>query len=265
MASFHSLYKYEIVLLNIRGARSNKENLENYLAEMQYPEIICLNETKLPQNKHYEINGYTISARREHSVIGGSRGSMILTRNDVSGVVELENLKQSFKFDEIIGIEIQKTSSRPSIKVFCYYNPPLTSPNPAILRQLASEHGNCVLVGDLNCKNTMWGSTRNDTRGIDLLQCLSDCNLITFNNGSHTRCDPSTGKEESLDLAIGNADCAKIFKEFWVGFDVGSDHYPVHALFQFKSPVSANPLKVRKYEKMNVTKWNHILREASPI
>ena len=55
MASFYSLYKYEIVLLNIRGARSNKENLENYLTEMQYPEIICLNETKLPQNKHYEI------------------------------------------------------------------------------------------------------------------------------------------------------------------------------------------------------------------
>ena len=118
MAASHSLYKYEILLLNIRGVRSNKVNLENYLAEMHYPEIICLNETKLPKNKHFEINGYTISARREHSDIGGSRGSMILTHNDVAGVIELESLKQNFKHDEMIGIEIQKTESRPNLKVF---------------------------------------------------------------------------------------------------------------------------------------------------
>lgn len=49
------LYKYEIVHLNIRSARSNKNNLEVYLAEMNYPEIICLNETKLPKDAIFKI------------------------------------------------------------------------------------------------------------------------------------------------------------------------------------------------------------------
>ena len=59
-------FKYEIVHINIRGARSNKSNLEDYIAEMKFPEVVCLNETKLPENKKFEIKGYNVSARREH-------------------------------------------------------------------------------------------------------------------------------------------------------------------------------------------------------
>ena len=110
-------YKYEIVHLNIRGARSNKANLEHYLGEMNFPEIICLNETKLPQNKAFEIDGYSISARREHNTIGGSRGSLILTRKDIKDIVEVEEVKEHFRFDEVLGIEIKPTASRPGIKV----------------------------------------------------------------------------------------------------------------------------------------------------
>ena len=260
-----SLFKYEIVHINVRGVRSNKQNLEMYLAEMNYPEVICLNETKLPLNKNFEIEGYCISARREHSDVGGSRGSMILTRNDLTGVTEIEDVKQNFRFDEIIGIEITGENSRPGIKVFTYYNPPLTSPNSAIFRYLASFNGCVVLTGDLNCKNTFWGSTKNDKRGDELLESLTYYNLATFNNDSFTRCDPVSGKEESLDLIIGNVESAKLFKEFWVGYDIGSDHYPVHVLLQFDTPSAQPPLKRRNPEKMNQIKWNKILRGAGPL
>ena len=259
------MYKYEIVHLNIRGARSNKQNLEHYLAEMNYPEVICLNETKLPLNKKYEVNGYNIAARREHNVNGGSRGSMILIRNDVTDIMEIEEVRDLFRSDEIIGVEIKSFGNRPSIKIFTYYNPPLTTPNNAIFSYIASLQGNCVLSGDLNCKNTHWGSTKTETRGIELLQCLMSNDLITFNNESTTRCDPVTGKEESFDLIIGNAKSAQILQEFWVGFDVGSDHYPVHVLFQFDVPSLPVPRYVRKPEKMNNQSWNRILKSQLPI
>ena len=259
------MYKYEIVQLNIRGARSNNQNLEHYLSEINYPEVVCLNETKLPLNKRYEVRGYNIAARREHNAIGGSRGSMILTRDDITDIVEIEEVKDMFRNDEIIGIEIKSGAKRPNIKIFTYYNPPLTSPNDAIFSYIASLHGNCVLTGDLNCKNTHWGSTKNDARGIGLLQCLISNDLITFNNESATRCDPVTGKEESLDLIIGNAPLSQMLQEFWVGFDVGSDHYPVHVLFQFDTPTPSVPRHVRKPEKMNNQVWNRILKSQSPI
>ena len=265
MDSTTNLYKYEIVQLNIRGARSNKTNLENYLTEMNFPEIVCLNETKLPLDKQFQLNGYNVSARRDGSVNGGLRGSMILTRQDVTDVCEIEDVKDLFKSDEIIGIHINGSNSRPSFKIFCYYNPPLSTPNANIFRHIASLRDSCILTGDLNCKNTLWGSTKTDARGTELLDCLNTNNLIPFNDDSKTRCDPVSGKEESLDLFIGNVHAAQMLKEFWVGFDVGSDHFPVHSIFQFSNNVHCSPLKVRRPQKLNQAKWNRILRENELI
>ena len=255
------LYKYEVVHLYIRGARSNKSNLENYLAEMNFPEEICLNETKLPLNLNYEVNGYNVAARREHNSIGG----MILARDDIKDIIEIEEVKDKFRSDEIIGIEILSDGKRPSLKIFSYYNPPLTSPNDSIISYVGSMRGNCLLTGDLNCKNTFWGSTRTDTRGTELMQSLVTNNLVVFNNDSMTRCDPVTGKEESLDLMIGKVYSAQLLKDFWVGFDVGSDHYPVHVLLQFDAMSAPSPRYIRKPEKMNTAKWNRILNSQRPI
>jgi hypothetical protein len=182
------LYKYEIVHLNVRGARSNKRNLEAYLAEMNLPEIVCLNETKLPFNKKFEIEGYIISARREHSSLGGSRGSMILTRQDLKNVIEIEEAKELFKYDEVFGIKIKHTASRPGIKIFSYYNPLLCMPNIKVFQYISALQGHCILTGDLNCKNTAWGSTKSDNRGNELLDILSVNNLIVYNDMSKTRC-----------------------------------------------------------------------------
>ena len=265
MENQQSLFKYEITHLNIRSARSNKQNLEVYLAEMNYPEIICLNESKLPKDAFFEIKGYKIASRREHSTIGGSRGSLILTRDDIKDVVEIAEVKERFKFDEVIGIEIQKSQTQPGIKVFTYYNPPLSSPNVQILQYVASQKGNCILTGDLNCKNIHWGSSKTERRGIELLDELNRLNLITYNNDSMTRCDPVSGKEESLDIIIGNLASAQIYKEFWVGYDVGSDHYPVHLTLQFRQKPTNQPHLTRKPQKMNHKKWEKILDQHGEI
>jgi hypothetical protein len=259
------LYKYEIVHLNIRGARSNKENLEHYLAEMDFPEIVCLNETKLPLNKNFGITGYNVATRREHNTQGGSRGSLILSRQDIKDIVEIEEVKDLFKHDEVVGIEIKSNSSRPGLKVFTYYNPPLCSPNEAILRYVSACNGSCVITGDLNCKNTIWGSTKNDRRGIELLEMLGRSNLNTFNDDSKTRCDPGSGKEESLDIVAGNTKAARLFRDFWVGVDVGSDHYPLHTTLQFKNKGQAPPIMIRRIEKMNHKKWENQLNEQQPL
>ena len=266
MDQTESLYKYEVIHVNIRGARSNQKNLEQYLAELNYPEVVCLNETKLPRNKKFELSGYTITSRREHNDVGGSRGSMILTRSDIADVTEIEEVKEKFH-EEIIGIFIHSTPKRPSLHVFSYYNPPLTVPSEAIFRYISTIKGACVLAGDLNCKNTVWGSSKSETRGVDLQNTLERLHLIPFNDHSKTRCDPVSGKEESLDIVVGNLDAAKIFCEFWVGFDIGSDHYPLHSIFQFKEPntSSSSTFKTRRIQKLNMTKFNRLLREHGTI
>jgi phosphopantetheinyl transferase (holo-ACP synthase) len=66
------------------------------------------------------------------------------------------------------------------------------------------------------------------------------------------RCDPFSGKEEVLDLIIHNFDACSLFSKFWVGECIGSDHYPIHALYQFRRESLFIPSKERRIEK---TDW----------
>ena len=78
--------------VNIRGVKSNKCNLEHYLEEHNFPEIVTLNETMMSKNKGIKIQGYYCAARREPTGLSGKHGSMILVRDTISDVVELDFL-----------------------------------------------------------------------------------------------------------------------------------------------------------------------------
>ena len=115
------LYKYDIVHVNIRGARANKTNLLHYLDSLNFPEIVILNETKLGYLTRFDLDGYNCASRREPNPTGGSRGSMILVRGDISDVVEIDELKTKFRNDEVIGAEIKQSPTRPGLKIFTNY------------------------------------------------------------------------------------------------------------------------------------------------
>ena len=235
MSDTSNLYKYEILHLNIRGARANKSNLLKYLSDCNFPEIVTLNETKLGSGIQYDLPGYNCAARKEKSHNGGAHGSMILVRSDLNDISEIEEIEGRFPQNELLGITIKSSNRRPELKVFTYYIPPNTPPNPQILEFVGKQRGNCILTGDLNCKNRIWGSTKTDSNGQELHDQIQTNGLFILNDGSKTRCDPVSGKEEALDIIISNRDAVSIFRNFWVGDDTGSDHYPIHTILQFKN------------------------------
>ena len=123
-------FQLRLIHLNIRGVRSNKENLEHYLAEHQFPEVVTLNETMLGSGRDISINGYYCAARKEPVGKSGTHGSMILVRDSVQDVVELD-FDNQFQ-EEVIGIEIKKKDRRPGLSIVTYYNPPGNRINPGI-------------------------------------------------------------------------------------------------------------------------------------
>ena len=205
--------------------------------------------------------GYECVSRLEFSDTGGSHGSMIMVRSDIKNITEIEAVREKFPRDEIIGIEIKGEKKRPSLKVFTHYLPPKSNPKRDILDFIKRQSGNCVLTGDFNCKNMAWGSTKNDAQGADLLDQIQANDLIFLNDGTKTRCDPFSGKEEALDLIISNYGAMSLFRDFWVGEEIGSDHYPLHAVFQFGSKnVDFQVPQVRRVEK---TDWISFERNIS--
>ena len=135
MNSEQTLFQYRLIQVNIRGVQSNKENLEQYLGEHHYPEIVTLNETMLRGEKNIKIKGYYCAARREPTGMSGKHGSMILVKDTIQDVIELEYLKTQFQ-EEVVGIEIKRNDNRPGLNIVTYYNPPGNRTNPGIFLSL---------------------------------------------------------------------------------------------------------------------------------
>ena len=169
------LYQYRIIHLNIRGVRANKENLEHYLGEYNHPEIVTMNETMLSRDKNIVIKGYYCAARREPIGMSGKHGSLILVKETIKDVVELDFLESQFQ-EEIIGIEIKGNKERPGLNIVTHYNPPGNRINPSIFQNSLYGNSATIFTGDLNCKNLAWGSNSTDTLGSDLLDVLDDQN-----------------------------------------------------------------------------------------
>ena len=209
------MFQYYIVHINICGIRSKRSQLMSYLKELDFPEFVTINETLLGSSMNFHIPGYYCASRREPTVTGGARGSMILVRNDVKNVFEIQNCKMKF-IEELIGIEIKSNRTRPAFQIYTYYNPPSTQINQKIIELISQQVEPCVLVGDLNCKHVNIGSSKTDSFGKVLMESLDVNNLIVLNDGSPTRCNPHNGASEVLDVAICNQKAIAIFKEFSV-------------------------------------------------
>ena len=69
--------------------------------------MITLNETKLGSETRFYLEGYKCAARKESGTRGGARGSMILVREDLNDVMEIEDARRLFANDELLRIEIQ--------------------------------------------------------------------------------------------------------------------------------------------------------------
>ena len=82
-----------------------------------------------------------------------------------------------------------------------------------------------------------------------------------MNDGSKTRIDPRNGREEVLDLIIGNTASTSMKPEFFVGDDVGSDHLPLHCELTFGNPQPNNPIFYRNVSQMDCTRFKELIND----
>ena len=93
-----------------------------------------------------------------------------------------------------------------------------------LLKQLPSP---CILVGDFNGHNILWGCKDNNPKGNIIEDFITKNDLCLMNDKSHTYLHPATGKFSSLDLSICHPSLLLDF-DWTVSEDQhGSDHFPV--------------------------------------
>ena len=247
-----------IVHVNVRGIRANGQSLNHYLSRLQFPEIITINETKLNQSVDYFPENYYCASRRDSS--HGHHGSMILVKNGLNDISELTSFQNEFK-EEVIGIRINGKGNQPAVNICTYYNPPGTYVNPNIFEKCNKLKGATVICGDLNCKNSIWGSTADDAQGDHLLHTINSTNFAILNDGNMTRYDPFHGTEQVLDVVFCNQSALKYFNYFFVGPDIGSDHYPIS--IEFQQLVTSEPTQTRYIKNTDWNRFKEILKEVN--
>ena len=84
----------------------------------------------------------------------------------------------------------------------------------------------CVILGDLNAHNPIWGGTVRDRRGTLIEEFTRVNNLVIFNDRRSTWECATSGRSSSIDLTIGHPSLRISFDWDVLDDNCGSDHFP---------------------------------------
>ena len=150
MNNINSTSKIKIIHWNCFKLNQNKcKEIEHFLNENS-PDILCLNEVKLDQNKaNYFLNFVNYitlyKPRPINSNYGG--GVAMLIRSNLY-FIEI-NIFSNVRL-ELVEIKI-KLAQR-DCHILAYYNPPNIELSEAVFKTLSNADFNYVICGDLNSK-----------------------------------------------------------------------------------------------------------------
>ena len=142
-------------------------------------------------------------------------------------------------FEAVAAVILPNEKEAKPFVILCLYNHPGFHLPQSILAEFKkiSFNGNQLaglLVGDLNCPHTAFGSRTTNVFGNKLVQMLNSENLIFHSTQTPTYISNSTGLPNVLDMVITNQAGSELIENCYVEGDIGSDHFPVVATLSIK-------------------------------
>ena len=245
---------FNIINWNCNGLNSHFDELAHFVANAKIkPTIICLQETHATSNILPALTGYSYTHNFRKDRKGG--GTAIYIINDVYyNILNIDSLVSSEI--EITGIEVPLKNNNVTLDVYSIYIAPNIKFNSENLKQLL-KNKNHVILGDLNAKNSLWGSPFSDFRGKIIANFLEDNDLVCLNTGEGTRIN-NNASVSHLDLSICNSSLSS--KVAWevLANSWGSDHYPTTIRFVSNLSNIGPALNVANCKNWNLNKADWI-------
>ena len=186
---------------------------------------MTLNETFTKKGYKYNMPHYrAVTRNREH----GKRGGVsIFLRHDLS-------------YTEIDDIQRTSTTDNEQLTVAIRIDSNLANPSVELIDGLCENRDQIILTGDFNSKHPELGNDQTKPSGTRLVTATQNNNLTLINDGTPTFLNRFE-KEDVNDLSFISQSIVPNFRDFWVGYDHGSDHYIINGVFSY-TPI---------YNKMN--------------
>ncbi|VDI46656.1 Hypothetical predicted protein [Mytilus galloprovincialis] len=185
----------------------------------------------------YKIADFSVRNTKSH---GGTaiyvRENLPYLKKNIDSNLEISCIKFNFDNNDITLVNLYDTAS--DTKLPQYNN---------IFDQI---EGKFLLCGDFNAHHTMWGGKHTDTKGRELFSFLEYKDIVLLNDGTGTRCNPSTLELAPIDLSFCNSSLAsKITWSVDLTSSYGSDHHVVNINFSHKQILTDDSESVYNYKK----------------
>ena len=211
--------KYKIIQWNCRGVKPRFEELLLLLSLLR-PSVFCLQETFLKPNDTFTFKGFNVYNHIHLDCLRASGGSSLLVHSSLpQRQIKLKTDLQAVA----VSITLDKEITLCSIYIppsYSLRSEQLTS----LLQQLPSP---CMLVGDFNGHNVLWGSNDNDPRGELIEDFITENNICLMNDKSNTYLDSGKGTFSSLDLSLCHPSLYLDYEWSVCEDQHGSDHFPI--------------------------------------
>ena len=160
----NTIHNSNILAHDIRIISWNACNLPAHGAELKHhideidakPQIICIQETWLKDTSTFSIPGYNKEVKCRKDRQGGGVAIFIQVGTPYERIQNIPN--------EIEGITIKVKLIETDLTITNLYLPPADYFDAEIIKPMLNVK-NLILCGDINAKNTLWGSNENDARG----------------------------------------------------------------------------------------------------
>ena len=250
---------FKIMHINIRGIRSKKVELENYLNE-EKPDIVSINESFLKPKFNFEINGYNILRKdRIHGIHGGVtiliKDQIIYKEIKINLINKTENEYLVIEAFLPNNKNLQKTIIA---SIYC----PKGKTSKELIDKITKIDNDVLIMGDFNGKHKSFGSTKTDSAGKKLIKIIEENNLFVINDDSPTHYCTPTDQLDTIDYIFLTNNLLTQLTSYSTGDNLRSDHFSLFATFGKKNKNDKNNTKnIKLYHKTNWEEFNNNLSE----
>lgn len=236
-----------LIQWNLNGFRGKLPELQLLISQYS-PIVLALQETLLKGNNlpdHVLGNKYNwyLKPDRQHP---GKNGVAVGVRNGTPHTMATLNYNDT----QVVAVSI---SVPIKITIASIYWPPTDSTYQSEKRRVKELEDimndlpkPCIIAGDLNAHNPLWGSYKTTPRGQLLQNAIISNRWKLLNSGEPTRINPRTGLCSAIDITLGSADLSDNFSWTTVQDNHGSDHIPIRV-------VTNSPYRATQYRGKWIT------------
>ncbi|KAG5893999.1 hypothetical protein JTB14_030999 [Gonioctena quinquepunctata] len=182
---------------NARSAVSNKYSLQKFLSENSI-DLGIISETWFKPDNAYVFAGFNLIRNDRYDGKGGT--ALLINKKYAYQEITIDNnIHPEISY---CGANVKFSDEFQPDIISLYRGPNIRTSNNDWVNIFRKAKTPCLICGDFNAHNGVWGSNRNDNVSQQILHAVDECDLVILNNGEKTRLSKPNEQKSAVDISL---------------------------------------------------------------